>query len=73
MKLKRLSENYQSSTIPIGMLERKEFTKSFWKLKEHMKYLLMSVKETLMIFMVRRVWLKFKKDLNQKEAILEQK
>jgi len=72
-KLKRLLEDCLLNFILIEMLEIRGPIKFIFKLKGHIKYLLMCPKEILMTCLEKLDLSKYKKIPNQKEVILELK
>jgi hypothetical protein len=72
-KLKRRLGDFPSSFILIEMQAINTFKKSIFKLKEPIKYLLMSQREIPTIFLAKRVLSKSRNILSQKVEISEQK
>ena len=70
-KLKKPSENYLLNIILIVILKLKMHKLFIYLLKELIKFLLMYLKEILMICLDKKVSHKFKKDQNQKEEIID--
>lgn len=73
IRLRKPSGDCLSNIIQIEMLEFRASKKSIWRLKGPMRYLLMFLRETHMIFLERLAFKKSRKDLNQREEISGQK